>query len=278
MVIVPSRYADVASTERLEVFISSEMGTDRWDSLRGATRTAITSIGLTPLHFEGFAPGPIDSGLDVGDLGVESARRADMAAVIIGSSVTAPVNRELEALMGREPRPPIGFFFDDSVPKDSTAKQLWDRLKDRYVLSTFRSAEDLVSKISAFLGAHTHEARLNLGSPRSLIDETIELSPGGEARRRWLLLDGDRIVATAVASGAQHHFHFALVDRHEFVRRTENLPYYDFGIARDKYSFEKELTADESGFYYAVVRRPWWFHVGDVGIRLSVLLHKPTSL
>lgn len=265
------------ATDSLEVFICSEMGTGRWDSLRNATRTAVVSIGLTPLHFESLAPGPVDSGLDVGDLGVELARRADMAAVIIGSTVTPPVSREIEALMGRNPTPPIGFFFDDATTKDPTAKQLWERLKDRYVLSTFRSVENLVSGISTFLGGHIHEARLNLGSPRSLIDETIQLSPGEEARRRWLLLGDDRIVATAVASGAQHHFHFALVDRHEFVRRTENLSYYDFGIGGDKYSFEKELTADEAGFYYAVVRRPWWFHLGDAEIRLSVLLHKPSA-
>jgi hypothetical protein len=262
------------ATEQLEVFISSEMGTERWESLRGVARTAITSVGLAPLQFESFAPGPIEPGFDAGDLGVESARRADMAAVIIGSTVTAAVDREIGALMAREPRPPIGFFFDDTVEKDSAAKRLWDRLKDRYVLSTFRSAEELVSRVATFLGAHTHEARQNLGSPRSLLDEMIDLSPGEEARRRWLLLEGDRLLATAVASGSQHHFHFALIDRHEFVRRTENLPYYDFGVGGDKYSFEKELTAAEPGFCYAVVRRPWWFHAGDVTVRLSVLLHK----
>ena len=264
------------ASERLEVFISSEMGTKHWDGLRSATRGAIASIGFTPLHFEAFATGPIEPGFDPGELGVESARRADMATVIIGPTVTAPVGREIDALIEREPRPPVGFFFDETVERDATVKELWDRLKDRYVLSTFQSAKELVSKVSVFLGAHTHEARQNLGTPRSLIDQTIELSPGKEARRRWLLVEGDRIVATAVASDAQHHFHFALVDRHEFVRRTENLPYYDFGIAGDKYSFEKGLTVDETGFYYAVLRRPWWFHLGSVGIRLSVLLHKPT--
>lgn len=264
-----------ASTQRIEVFISSEMGSARWSDLRLATRGAITSIGFTPLYFEAFAPGPIDPGFGAGDLGVESARRADMATVIIGSTVTAPVKDEIEALMDRQPRPPIGFFFDESADSDTSVRSLWNDLKDRYVLSTFRSAKDLVSKVSAFLGAHTHEARQNRGIPRSLIDETIELSPGEEARRRWLLMAGDRVVATAVATGSQHHFHFALVDRHEFVRRTENMPYYDFGIGGDKYSFEKELTAEETGYYYAVIRRPWWFHVGEVGVRLSILLHKP---
>ncbi len=265
------------STERLEVFISSEMGTERWDSLRGATLRAITVNGLTPLNFEAFAPGPIDPGLDVGNLGVEWARRADMAAVVIGTTVTPPVHREIEALMDREPLPPIGFFFDDTVKRDPTVTKLWNRLKNRYVLSSFQTAEDLVGRISTFLTAHIHEARLNLGSPRSLLDETIVLAPGEEVRRRWLLLDGDQIMVTAVATGPQHHFHFALVDRHEFVRRTENLPYYDFGVGGDKYSFEEEMTAGESGLYYGVVRRPWWFHLGDARIRLSVLLRKPTA-
>ena len=264
----------IVPTQRLEVFVSSEMGTGRWKDLRKAARGAITSVGFAPLYFEDFAPGPIDTGFDPGDLGVDTARRADMAAVIIGSTVTEPVGKEIQALMDREPRPPIGFFFDETVESDAGVRRLWDELKDRYVLSTFRTAKDLVSKVGAFLGAHSHEARQNLRAPRMLIDDDIALSPGAEARRRWLLLEGDRIVATAVAAGSQHHFHFALVDRHEFVRRTENMPYYDFGIGGDKYSFEKELTADETGIYYAVVRRPWWFHVGDVRVRLSVLLHK----
>lgn len=264
-----------AATERLEVFISSEMGTAEWDDLRSVTRSTVSSIGLTPLQFESFAPGPIDPGFDAGDLGVESALRTDMAAVLIGSTVTAPVSREIEALMSRVPRPPIGFFFDQTVKQDTTVRKLWDRLKDRYVLSKFQSAKELASKVAAFLGAHTHEAHQNLRIPRSLLDEDIELSPGTEERRRWLLLEGDRLVAMAVASGPQHHFHFALVDRHEFVRRTENLPYYDFGVGGDKYSFDEELTATETGLYYAVLHRPWWFHVGDVTVRLSVLLHRP---
>lgn len=265
------------STERLEVFISSEMGTERWDNLRRRALGAITSNGLTPLHFEALPPGPIDPGLEVGSLGVDLARRADLAAVIIGTTVTPPVNREIEALMNREPIPPIGFFFDDTVERDSTAIRLWDRLKNQYVLSTFQTAEDLVGRISTFLMAHIHEARLNLGSVRSLLDETIVLAPGEEARRSLLLLEGDRVMATAAATGPQHHFHFALVDRYEFVRRTENLPYYNFGVGGDKYTFEEEMTAVESGLYYGVVRRPWWFHSGNVRIRLSVLLRKPTA-
>lgn len=261
----------------MEVFICSQMGTEQWDSLRGATREAIASIGFTPLQFETFAPGPIEKGIGSGDLGVESARRADMATVIIGSTLTEPVRREIVALLDRKPRPPVGFFFDNAITSDSTVRQLWDRLKDRYVLATFQSAKELVAKVSTFLGAHAHEARQNLRTPRSLLEERVELSPGQEARRRWLLLQGDRIVATAEALGTRRRFHFALVDRHEFVSRTENLPYYDFGIGADKYSFEKELGAAETGFCYAVLRRPWWFHLGDVEVQLSVLLHKSSS-
>lgn len=261
-----------AAVRRLEVFICSEMSSPRWDSLRREVSSTVQVQGLEPLKFENFPPGPVEPSFTTADLGVEAARRADIVIVVIGETVTDPVGRELEAALGRSPVPPVGLFFEKDVCRDERARGLWDGLKDRYVFRSFTNSEELQTGVAEFLAAHAHEARLNSGAPRSIAEEEIELDPGNEERRRWLLLPGDKATVTAVAVGSQHHFHFALVDSNEFVARTQNLPYYDFSTGADKYSFHETIRARETGFYYVVIRRPWWFHTGAVTVKLSVVL------
>jgi hypothetical protein len=261
-----------AAVRRLEVFLCSEMGSSRWTALRSAVSSTVRVLGLEPLAFESFPPGPVEESFRAADLGIEAAKRADIVVAGIGETVTDPVGRELEAAFDRNPDPPVGLFFDGSVHRDERAQRLWDELKDQHVLRVFQSPDELQKGVAEFLVTHAHEARHNSGAPRSIAEEEIELEPGEEARRRWLLLPGDRATVTAVAIGSQHHFHFALADAHEFVARTRNLPYYDFAMGADKYSFHETARAEEAGFYFVVLRRPWWFHLGSVTVKLSVML------
>lgn len=266
-----------AAVRRLEVFLCSQMGSSRWTALRSMVSSTVRRQGLEPLAFENFSPGPVEESFTAADLGIEAAKRADIVVVVIGETVTDPVGRELEAALDRNPVPPVGLFFDGSVHRDERAQRLWDELKDRYVLRSFLSPKELQTGVAEFLAAHVYEARLNSGAPRSIAEEEIKLEPGEEARRRWLLLPGDKATVTAIAIGSQHHFHFALADTHEFVARTRNLPYYDFTMGADKYSFQETARAEEAGFYFVVLRRPWWFHLGSVTVKLSVMLGRASA-
>lgn len=256
----------------MQVFISSQMGIPPWPDLREATRSAVMDVGYEVLDFEGFAPGPIEDGLGPGGLGEEAAKRADLAIVVVGKEISPPVKREVETLARRRPQPPVGFFFAKLEHRDPEVQMLWDNLRGRYKLATFGSPEELRSEVKAFLRAHAPAASLNLAAPRMISEERRELSPGSEVRYRWLLRKGERITVIAEAQGGQHHFHFALVPSREYVARTQSTWYYDFGIGGDKYTFHEEVLAMEHGYVYAVARRPWWFHVGSVTVRLSVLL------
>ena len=260
-------------TRKLEVFICSEMGSPRWTELRSAVRSTIDSLGFNPLDFESFPAGPVELPHGVADLGIQAVKRADIVVALIGETVTDPVGSELETALGRNPVPPIGLFFDKSATRDERAQGLWDRLKDRHVLKVFPNTRELQKDVTQFLVAYAHEAGLNSGAPLWIAEEEIQLEPGEEARRRWLLLPGDTIKATAVAMGPQHHFHFVLADSMKFVAKTRNLPHYDFPLINgDKYSFVEAATASETGFYYVVIRRPKWFHTEAVTVKLSVML------
>jgi hypothetical protein len=266
-------------TERLEVLISSEMGLPRWTNLRSAARQAISSAGFDHVDFEGIAPGPIEGGLAAGDLGVRLAQRADMVVAIIGPTLTQPVFRELQAALERRPRPPIGVFFDTSARWDESAEDARTQLRDVSILGDFSSPVGLRRHVTAFLAQKVHLARHNRESPVVLARERIVVAPGEEERRAFMVIRGDTLTAIAEAQKPdvllpRQKFHFALLSTTDFVRRTANQPFTEFGIGEDRYTFESRLTAGRSGYCYVVVRRPWWFQLGRATVDLTITLSR----
>lgn len=246
------------------------MGTPEWRTLRGTARASISRAGFAPLLFEDIPVGQVPSGSVPGDLGVEMAKRSDMVVAIVGSTVTEPFKREIEEAFDRTPAPPIGVFFDGRVARDERAMAARAELGERGVFGDFQSNRELDALLSRFLAARSAEAMLNRATPRVIHDEELQVIPGKEIRRRFLLLAGDSVTATAVATEPRRNFHFAFTDEAAYIRLTEDAEWSTFEVFKDKFAFRAAVQVEEAGFYYAVVRRPWWFQVGRARVTLTV--------
>jgi hypothetical protein len=205
-----------------------------------------------------------------------------MVVAIIGSVVTGPVFEEIQAALDRTSRPPIGVFFDTTVARGPSAESARDQLRNLTVFGDFTSVVGLKRHVSAFLAQKVHLARQNRASPAVLARERVVVAPGEEERRAFLLVQGDtvRVLAEAIKPSPllpRQRFHFALLPSAEFVERTAITPYTRFGLGEDRYTFERTLHAQQAGYCYMVIRRPWWFQLGRSTVDLTVLLSRPTA-
>ncbi|MCI4317029.1 MAG: hypothetical protein L3J96_00690 [Thermoplasmata archaeon] len=265
---------------RLEVMISSEMRGSTWERIRGIARAAISRGGFLPLDYEGLAPGPVEGDLAAGELGVALARRADMVVVIVGATMTDAVHEEIQTALDRRPTPPIGVFFHKSDARDESAELAREQLRDVTVFGDFSSETGLAKHVSAFLAQKSHLARRNRATPTTLLEQQVTVIPNQEERRKFMLLPGDRLTVLAESikpspNLPRQKFHFAVLSEAEFVQRTATTPYTQFEVGADRFTFRTSTVAQEAGYCYVVVRRPWWFQVGRATVQLTVTLTHP---
>ncbi len=255
----------------LKVFISSVMS-DLVEE-RAVVEQAIAEMDLVPNRFEAWSAAPEEprsrSLAEVAD--------SDIFVLILGSSVSEPVISEYDTARGTIPDRILAFV--RKGPRSPEAEEFLTRLREECTYATYRDPRKLgklmqkaIRSLMRNLLKRRDEPVATVGEDL-LVDDQVLLKPGEQYQWELDLNAGDYVNGIVDETDGDP-LDVYLMDRQNYVNWKNGEPFDYYGDERTGAWEFQDVSVDEEGRWYLVLRNPVRVYDREVRVELTRQFYK----
>lgn len=242
--------------DKLKIFISSEMGEPQDDDRRLAARTEIEAMGHLPVCFEDLAGRRIPSNKKIPTVCIELVRESDLCLAIVDDTVTPTMAAEIKEAMKCLGSDRVVFYFTRNVTRDKKAKDLWNLVKQGWIVKQFERPDELAREIARSVASFAGDALKRSTERSRKLEDVIELRPLRSWEKKLSLKKGDKVTVTCRSALPLFKFKVGLYSREEYFKRkpTDLFDEFKFGRQTSRPYFTCKVTIAEDDDYYLFIK------------------------
>ncbi len=242
---------------KLKIFISSEMNQGIDQERRQAARMEIAEIGHIPNCFEDLPGRRNPDDKNTRDMCLELVKESDLCVAIIDDTVTDIMDAEIKEAMSCLGGNRVFFYFTQHGKRDRKATDLWNSVKNSWIIKQFEGPDQLTKEISRSIASFAGDVLKGATKAQGkLFDNTISLESGSLWHSKIPLKKRDKITITCSSQDVLHQFKAGFYSREEFFERKSTNIFKGFNLGRQSekphFTHSARITKDDD--YYFVIR------------------------
>lgn len=258
---------------KLKVFISSEMGEPQDEERRRAARTEIEAIGHLPVCFEDLPSRRIPSNKKVPTVCIELVRDSDVCLAVVDDTVTPTMAAEIKEAMMCLGSDRVVFYFTRNVKRDKKAEDLWNLVKQGWIVNQFERPDELAREIARSFASFAGDALKRSTERSRKLEDTIDLRSRKSWEKKLTLKKGDKVTVTCSSVLPLFKFKAGLYSREDYFKRKPMnfLDEFKFGRQTSKPHFTCKVRITEDDDYYLLIKAdPYSAGVALINIELKI--------
>lgn len=241
---------------KAKIFISSEMKEPLDKERRRAAQAEIQAIGHLPIYFEDLPSRKIPDDKETKVVCLEMVRESDLCLAIVDDTVTPIVAAEIKEAMKCLGSDRVVFYFTRNVKRDKKAEDLWNLVKQGWIVKEFETPDELAREIARSIASFAGDAIKGLSKKVGTSEELIELRSHRTWEKRIALKKGEKVTITCKSLVVFFKFKAGFYSREEYFKRkpTDFLNEFNFGRQTAKPHFTCRTTIEDDDDYYLFIK------------------------